>query len=87
MKRRICDICNSLMKMTLAAVDRVWGVELGFAVQAVEQPHCICSSGSRSCKKLKKEMHQQDTAILTKIQVMYPHICSFHEEIQMKKSQ
>jgi hypothetical protein len=54
MKRRICDICNSLMKMTLAAVDRVWGVELGFAVQAVEQPHCICSSGSRSCKKVEE---------------------------------
>ena len=73
MKRRICGICSSLMKTTLAAVDRVWGVVLGFSVQAVEQLRCICSSGPHSCKKVRKWMCQQDTDnVETKIKIMSP---------------
>jgi len=46
------------MKRTLAAVDRVSGVELGSAVQAVGQPHCICSSGHCSYKLGNKHVNK-----------------------------
>jgi hypothetical protein len=77
------------MKTTLAAVDRVWGVELGFAVQAVEQPHCICSSGPHSCKKVRKRVGQQDTAkVLTKYRscpLIYPvSMKNFERKITMR---